>query len=65
MQIWQLIILLKQPVAISETVYSNPTKLTNYLYYQIINGGIIIEQYGLTSPYTLAGPTVTRPVPDP
>ena len=33
MQIWQqLFIVLRQPAAISVTVFSNPTKLTNYLF---------------------------------
>ena len=32
MQIWQLFIILRQPVAISVTVFSNPTKLTNDLF---------------------------------
>ena len=31
MQTWQLFIILKQPVPISVTVFSNLTKLTNYL----------------------------------
>ena len=31
MQIWQLFIVLRQPVALSVTVFSNPTKLTNYV----------------------------------
>ena len=32
MQIWQLFIILRQPVTISATDFSNPTKLTNDLY---------------------------------
>ena len=42
----QLFILLRQPANISVTVFPNTTKLTNYLY----------------KPYTLVGPTVTRPI---
>ena len=47
MQTWQLFILLKQNVHISLTVFSNLTKLTNYLF-KFINGGIISEQKRLT-----------------
>ena len=32
MQIWQILIVLEQPVDISVTVVSNLTKLTNYLF---------------------------------
>ena len=32
MQIWQLFIVLRQPVVISVTVFSNQTKLTNDLF---------------------------------
>ena len=32
MQIWQFFIVLRQPVDISVTVFSNPTKLTNYIF---------------------------------
>ena len=32
MQIWQLFIILRQPVDISVTVFSNTTKLNNYLF---------------------------------
>ena len=35
MQIWQLFIILKQPVHISVTVFSNLTKLTNYIYVRL------------------------------
>ena len=31
MQLWQLFIVLRQPVALSVNVFSNPTKLTDYL----------------------------------
>ena len=31
MQIWQLVIVLRQPVNISVTIFSNSTKLTNYV----------------------------------
>ena len=64
MQIWQLFIILKQPVHISVTVIYNLTKLTSYLfylYYQIINrfqrNKMMQEAY---QPYTLLGLTVTR-----
>ena len=32
MQIWQLFIILRQPVTISVTIFSNPTKLTNDIF---------------------------------
>ena len=52
MQIWQLFIILKQPVALSVTVFSNPTKLTknksvltsSTSVLSFINGWIISEQ---------------------
>ena len=59
MQLWELFIILKQPVNISVTVSFNLTKLTNhpfYLYYQNINrslakqdDAIIMEISVLTS----------------
>ena len=33
MQIWQIFLVLRQPVTILATVFSNPTKLTNDLFY--------------------------------
>ena len=53
MQIWQLFIVLRHPVTISVPVSSNPTKLTNDLNKRDLQA------------LTLAGPSVTRPVPDP
>ena len=52
MQTWQLFKALRHPVTISATVFSYPTKLTN-------------EIKRTCKPYTLVGPTVTRPVQDP
>ena len=49
MHIWQLFIILRHPFVISVTVFSNPTKLTNYLFKQTY----------------LVGPTVTRLIQDP
>ena len=36
MQVSQLFVILRQPVPISVTVFSNPTKLTNYLFILLI-----------------------------
>ena len=55
----QLFIVFKQPVSISVTVFSNTTKLTNNLFILPIK---IKQTY---KPYTLVGPTVTRPVQEP
>ena len=58
MQIRQLFI-----VTILVTVFSNPTKLTNDLF--ILTSGIPSVNTTDLQALTLAGPTVTRPVPDP
>ena len=59
MQIWQLFIVLRQPVTISVRVFSNVTDQTN----DLLISSIKINQTYKSN--TLVGPTVTRPVQDP
>ena len=59
MQIWQLFIILRKAVAISVTVFSNPTKLTNYLFYlsnRNINRSLARQMMRLERKYLMFSP---------
>ena len=43
MQIWKLFIILKQPVHSSVTIFSNLTKLTNYLYIYLLGNNSQVQ----------------------
>ena len=65
MQIWQLFIIIRHPVIISVTVFTNLTKLTNDLFIFPSENYFDTRNTLALQAFTLAGPTVTRPVQEP